>query len=291
MNVLESIKKFFNSINSDTIITKEKFEEVLIMAKNLNVGNKDSLELLIDTYNIGGESVERLESEFKDSELKDVMYSMGLEEKKLINNIGKIFKLTNDVVNLIEFLSNSVDDMEDFVKDGMSSKQVLLMTTVQDCMNVNFMIKDLLTYTIYYLNEDELYYKSKEGDLVNNLRNNRELFRFYLNNSSSTIINGVKKVGDEVGRVNEYELSKSGIGFTTKFSSNPVYIIGLWWEDIQKERYDANLHQVNLTNLKIMELRSKLNDGDSSNIKQQIEYHEDKLVILEKKINDYRNMN
>ena len=70
-----------------------------------------------------------------------------------------------------------------------------------------------------------------------------------------------------------------------KFITTWIYNVGKWWVEGQIETLEKAKDERRLTELKLLELRERETTGNvSANISKQIEYYEDKLARLNKKI-------
>ena len=292
MELIKNLKIMFGLIDEDDVITRERIDKNIDDAFSLCVTNNENLELLMDSLesDSGGEYLEYIRYVFKHSGLKDTFYSIGLDESTFLKNLIVIRKIAHEVENGIGEIRGRVKDSEfdRLVKAGASEKQLLTIKIMTDLSNMVALIKDILILSVYLILEDELYYKTKSIDIVEAIKDRKELFKYFNKNSVSKMISYIDKVSDEPGEVGSPTLNRSpNAALKTKFTGNIIYHIGTLWGSYRHEVYEANVQQAILTSLKIRKLRSKINDGDSSSLNKQIEYHEDKLKKLEQAIKEY----
>ena len=93
----------------------------------------------------------------------------------------------------------------------------------------------------------------------------------------------VKKLLNLLSWNEKKELSHKYKGMSFNFIGNPIYHIRLFLVDLEMLRLERLKNRRKLVELKLLELRNK--DASDPKIKKQIEYYEQKLEALDRKIN------
>ena len=83
------------------------------------------------------------------------------------------------------------------------------------------------------------------------------------------------------------KIKSENIGLATNFIGNPIYHLRLFLVDLSLMRLENLKEKRNLLELKLLELKSAQNGQDTSKLKKQIEFYEEKLNKLDLKIQKY----
>ena len=270
MKAYDFIKNLFTS---DDVILKENV-----------IGLLNSVTVSFETIN---NAVIRLKEDDKD--IENVFSMGGISGKNARDSLNKIGDLSIRVNTAKSIIMESLGEDFRFVKDGASAKQLGVIALAGDLATTMDVLRNLVLLSLYKLTGDDLYYATKASDMVS----------FIVNNShrvSNLIKNDPRQTAKKIASLSSNPISEGHKGadakfmgnVTARFDGNPLYSIGKWWVGRQHERNERRKVEAKLIALKVMDLKTQQNGEETSPaIKQQIEYLERRLTILDKEIQDY----
>lgn len=180
-------------------------------------------------------------------------------------------------------------------KSTLTIKQSAYLELTERVTSVVKYMPDMILYMIYRLNADTTMAYTKLSKDILKMRTSYQLSMLEFRDG------GVKKKLDIIDKLSDIEISaditeikevasRNDLRYTMpaqNFNGNPLYFIGRWWVDFTIDRVNRLKDEKRLLELKIMELQEKeATSNVSTTLSKQIEYYEEKLTKIDKKIKE-----
>ena len=270
----DNIKK--SKVAEDLVSTRSMLVETIIPSLELTLASADDVT-------VGRELKSTLEFLYKSMKL-----SGGAGFKTVVNGLLSISKEMNDNIPDLQDAIESV--LPEYITDTTTTaKMTGVLGTVSNFNSMTMFLMDLNLYILYKATDENMYYKKKSDDIKLMVPTFASNYRRYAGEIKDTI-KSIDKLSDaEIGDPDSFHMSASrnDSNFnlpTNGFIGNPIYYIRLWMVDIDLNKLDILRDKKKLVELKLLDLKATSEGKPNPKIQKQIEYYEDKLAGLERKI-------
>lgn len=247
------------------------------------------------------------ESELKPSLDQLSVYLKTASRDINVSKLGIRVRDNKELASLLEddfnILYDGLVELKALVEDELPKMMTLSAMTVKQSAVIELSnhLNSLVSFTgsiyvfvVYRLNNEVVIYKKKEEEIIRRSSAYNRMMKIYRGKGLTKKITEIKglsnaEIVDDPVVMREL-VTNNDLKFnlpTNGFNGSPLFAIGKWWTEFQLRRADVAKDEKRIVELKLMELRSRDTSGNvDTNISSQIEYYENKLKMLEKKIND-----
>lgn len=213
----------------------------------------------------------------------------------LLNLKGLLTEFELEERNLAKLISKNVSKL--MLVKTMTAKEAMIISTIKDMFSIAVYINDLCYITLLEDNSTDLP-EIKLKEVYAGIPTLAAGYSHYRGNTAK-IVAGLKKVSDSVlNRVDNAEpsmmdkvLASTGLFVSLppldKFKGNPVWHVGMWWEDRKVAKYELQKEKKQLLDLKLVELRLRADGSEDKSLTKQIQYYEDKVSGVEYDIGEF----
>lgn len=230
-------------------------------------------------------------------------------ENKVLDRLVKIAKrykldVDNEIMVLNEFKSffKEVVDNEEIlvqqINNNLDRYSTDKTTTVKGGAIISFVasitsstayMQDYLLFMSYAFSSDRML-KKKESEIDGNIYNFFNIYKAYRKKMKNVIedFSGLSdnRVTEESAESVKSLFNKTESKFILPlnlFKGNPIWHYRRWKTDGDIAKYEILKDKARLTELKILDLKTK---GENEDIRKQIEYYENKINKIEKRLRD-----
>jgi len=281
--ITEAIKNLTKMFSDDDVIRKS---ELMLGLTNLEkiLSNEIYPNLL--------QLVDYLNSSTKKVDAKKL--NLNVRDNK---ELGKLLMSDYDLVlaGILKFSSLAEDELPKMMTlDTMTIKQSAIIEMANHFDSMISYMSSLMLHITYSLNNETAVYKKKDEGIVTMSRAYSRMMNQYRGKGLLNAIKDMAKlsnveISDDPATMRELS-SANDLKFklpVSGFNGSLLYSLGKWWVEFQLKRADAARDEKRLIELKLMELRARDNGGNvPTELSSQIAFFENKLRLLEKKIED-----
>ena len=273
-DVLKTVSNSIVNINKSVIPTISKVSE-FYSKHSVDIDRVKVAKDLNNYSGINGKDIPEM--------LKDM--------KRIYTDIGKSEATLNKLV---------MDNFTDLISNGnLTAREVAILKSIDDISDMGMYVMDYL-YLLVNRHPDLKDEEVDKGYLIRVKVNEiyRGLYPFastlkayrdfpkYLKDLAQVADVNVREDSNET--LLRSSLSKLGKIVTLPnvkgFRGNPIYHFRMWLVDRDVKRLENLKDKQKMTELKIMELKSKADGSENPRLTKQIEYYEKKLALIEYKI-------
>jgi len=234
-------------------------------------------------------------TEFKDNKsysnaAKEIGYNTGSATALLTKLEDEYYVIVNSLESMIKVANSELPKM--MTVKTMTIKQSAILSLAEKLNMLSMAFPSFILFILYRSTGDKkMMYKSGYADVISiNGAYHYEMLR--LTKDGKTIFKDLPNLSDTLMSGSPVEVRHMASAVDNnfpmgenKFITTWIYNVGKWWVEGQIETLEKAKDERRLVELKLLELRERETTGNvSANISQQIEYYEDKLARLNKKI-------
>ena len=286
--MIPAIKKLMGSVFSHTMKKEDVLSELMMVKESIYNEINPSIELLVN--NIGDMKLDKDSKEVFETLMDLMKFSKNKGHKAFLEELStymsEIYRESDKLENIIHH------DVPDYITDKTITARVSgILGTVSNFTSITLFTSDLLLYIIYKMNNDSMYYKSKEKSVYIMLPEYAKLYAKY-RGKIKDVLKDINKLSDtEIGDVDTFHMSASRVDKkfnmpVNGFIGNPIYYFRMWMVEIEASKYEYLKDKKRLIELKLIDMKLSNQGEPDAKIQKQIEYFEEKLAKIEYEIHN-----
>ena len=227
-------------------------------------------------------------------EAQTYMNIAGINARDFRSGVLAILETVNNVAEASKRLMDIIGSLDEkkFMMKTLTPKQSAIILYGQRITNATELLKQLTLLVVYTTLDDSFIYKARKNEFISTAKQESLVILQFNRKAIKETVTRIKSLSDSAENTNNPTLTDKLFKLPGKnnFTGNPIFHIRRWWLDKQFETYEKNKAEKKLLELKLAELKIKVNGDDVPlNIQEQIEYYEEQIQKYDRKIEEFRN--
>lgn len=279
--ILEAVTPKFTSLNKKAVLKSKTF-----LFNSLENEVLPALDVFISS---------NIKALSKNKFLSNSFSLMGIKSSNSLDGVKELRDMFQDIMSYEQKMDKLILNMNNVLLDKNTSlKDGTIVRVIEDLTFMSLYVLDFLYYSI--LDEsDTNFTKMKIEVIKNELPEFIKLVKYY-NKNIKNILDEILELPDVPVSISQTDSSSMLDTFLKKikkisfiptangFVGNPIYHFRMWLVDREIRKYEALKDRKEALELRLMELRYQESGSTDENIKERIEYFEEKISKIEYEI-------